>query len=141
MKSFDEVLPDVFGERHTEFSPVLRERLEQVYREGLKQGLYLEREHLPVPEEVFKVWERPNTPSEGDPRRAPGRLGELDEAKKTLIELIETLAIEVDHCFRPERTLGLGGDDLAKGRHQFLTRTQTLMRTVDRALTSVREAL
>lgn len=138
MTSFDEVLQDVFGKRHTEFSPDLRARLQQMYREGVKSGLYMERERLPVPPEIFEVWERPEE-LPADPRQAPGRLGELDEAKSVLIELIETLAVEVDRCFRPERTLGDKGEALAKSRHQFLTRTQALMRTISKSLDTVRE--
>ena len=138
MKELAEVLPDVFGPRFDEFSEDLQTRLRQVYREGIKQGLYLERERLPVPPEVFETWGRSEEVSPSDPRRVPGRLAELDEAKKTLIELIETLGLEVEHCLRPERTLGLGGDDLAKGRHQFLVVTQALCRTINRALDTVR---
>ena len=139
MKSVEEMLQDVFGERHAEFSDDLRARLRRVYHEGVKVGLYLERERMPVPPEVFEVWERAEV-LPADPRRAPGRLAELDEAKKTLIDLIDTLGLEVEHCLRPERTLGLGGEELAKGRHQFLVLTQALLRTVDRALTTVRGA-
>ena len=137
MKSLEEVLPDVFGERFEEFSEDLRVRLGHVYHEGVKTGLYLERERMPVPPEVFEVWEHSESLPE-DPRRAPGRLAELEEAKKTLLDLIDTLGLEAEHCLRPERTLGLGGDELAKARHQFLVLTQSLMRTVDRALTTVR---
>lgn len=140
MKVFDEVLPDVFGPRCAEFSPDLLDRLRQMHREGVKTGLYLEREQLTVPPDVFEVWERPET-APADPRRAPGRLGELDEAKKDLLDLVETLTLEIDHCLRPERTLGVSGDELAKARHQFLTRTQALTRTLNRTLTTVREML
>lgn len=140
MKDLAEVLPDVFGPRFDEFSEDLQMRLRRVYHEGIKQGLYLERERLPVPPEVFETWERPET-APADPRRAPGRLAELDEAKKTLLELVETLGLEVEHCLQPDKTLGLGGDDLAKARHQFLTLTRAITRAIDRVLVTVRGAL
>ena len=139
MKDMNEVLPDVFGSRFEEFSEDLRMRLRQVYREGIKQGLYLERERLPVPAEIFEVWERPEIPlNPEDTRRTPGRLGELESAKKILLDLIDTLGLEIEHGLRPERTLGLGGEDLAKGRHQFFVLTQSLCRAANRMLNTVR---
>lgn len=139
VKDLNEVLPDVFGARFEEFSEDLQERLRQVYREGVKQGLYLERERLPVPPDVFETWEREEIPlNPEDTRRTPGRLGELESAKKTLLELVDTLGLEIEHCLRPECTLGLGGDALAKKRHQFFTITQALCRTVNRSLDTVK---
>lgn len=137
MKPFDEVLPDVFGERHSEFGPDLRARLLQVYREGIKAGLYMERERLEVPADVFEVWERPESLPE-DPREAPGRLGELEVERAKLTDKLEALIVEIDRDPSITRTLALRGDDLARGRHQVLTRFAALIRGVDRMLERVR---
>lgn len=139
MRDFDEVLLDVFGEKSREFSEDLRARVRQIHREGIKVGLYLERERLPVPQDVFDVWERPAEPVPEDPRRAPGRYGEIEHAKTELVEAIEDLAIEVEHRIQPERTLGAGGVDLVKARHQLLTQIMQLTRAIGRLAKQVRE--
>lgn len=140
MRDFDEVLQDVFGPKARTFSEDLRARIRQIHREGIKVGLYLERERLPVPQDVFEVWERPpEAEAPEDPRRAPGRYAEVEHAKTELVEAIENLAVEVERRIQPERTLGAGGVDLAKARHQLLTQIVQLARAVERLAKRVRE--
>jgi len=131
---FGGLLLDVLGDKSREISPDLRERLRLLWREGVKTGLYLEREQQPVPESLFTKWEsrRVAPREEIDPRREPGKYAELLDAKDRLVLRIEELAILIEHELSPERTLGVGGVDLAKARHKFLTRVQQVSRAVDR---------
>jgi hypothetical protein len=142
LADFDDVILDVFGSRSAEFSPSLREHLRQLHREGIKQGMYREREHLPAPEGLFDVWERPSEDLdiEADPRRAPGKIGELEQAKEQLIHRIDDLAVEVDNRVQPNRTLGLRGKDLAIERHKIWTQIDALRRQVERMIQKLRSS-
>ena len=138
VREFHDVLRDVFGPRCEDFGPDLRSRLEQLHREGIKAGLYMERERMPVPPEVFAKWERPEDADPEDPREAPGRLAELDEVQARVIDKLEDLVVEVDRNEMATRTLGFHGDDLARARHQFHVRLESVERQVDRMLAEVR---
>lgn len=139
VREFDDVLLEVFGPRCGEFGPDLRSRLEQLHREGIKAGLYLERERMPVPPEVFAKWERPEDADPEDPREAPGRLTELAQVQARVVERVEELAVEVDRNDMAVRTLGFHGDDLARARHQCLVRLEQVERQVIRMLAEVRK--
>lgn len=138
VRELQDVLQEVFGDRWAEFSPDLRARLEQVHREGIKAGLYMERERLDVPSEVFDKWERPEEPEPEDPREAPGRLAELEAVKAQVVEDLETLAAEVDRSDMVTRTVAFHGEDLARARHQFHVRLEALRRKVSRMLAEIR---
>lgn len=130
---FDALLLDVLGEKTREVSPDLRERLRVLWREGVQDGLYLERERKEVPAEVFTKWESRKAPAPEDhPSRAPGKYGELLDAKHRLVLQIEELGIQVEHELSPERSLGVGGADSVKARHKFLTRVQQVSRAIER---------
>ena len=128
VREFHDVLRDVFGPRCEDFGPDLRSRLEQLHREGI----------MPVPPEVFAKWERPEDADPEDPREAPGRLAELDEVQARVIDKLEDLVVEVDRNEMATRTLGFHGDDLARARHQFHVRLESVERQVDRMLAEVR---
>lgn len=138
VREFQDVLREVFGPRCDDFGPDLRSRLVQLHREGIKAGLYMERERLDVPPEVFEKWERPEEVEPEDPREAPGRVAELEAVQNRVVESLETLAAEVDRCEMATRTLGFHGDDLARARHQFHVRLEQLERQVGRMRAQVR---
>ena len=131
---FESLLLDVLGEKSLTVSPDLRGRLRVLWREGVQDGLFLERERKEVPAEVFTKWEprKAETLPDDHPSRAPGKYQELQDAKHRLVIQIEELGIEVEHELNPERTLGVGGVDLVKARHKFLTRVQQLSRAIER---------
>lgn len=136
MREFPDVLLEIFGPRAEEFSPDLRERLTQLHREGIKAGLYMERERLPVPPDVFDEWKRPEVPE--DPRAAPGRLAELETVRDQLVERIESLAVELERDESISRTLQFRGDDLARAQHQIRVRLEAIDRQVSRMLAEIR---
>lgn len=137
MLSMSEVLQDVFGGAFARLSPDLQERLRQVYREGVRRGLHMEREHLDVPPAIFEEWD--HGPRTEDPRRAPGRYAELEDLKLALVEGIENLVTDVELCLRPEKSLGVGGIELTKTRHQFFARADGLARKIGELRTEVRK--
>lgn len=138
VREFHDVLLEVFGPRCEDFGPDLRSRLEQLHREGIKAGLYMERERMPVPPEVFAKWERPEDADPEDPREAPGRLAELAQMQARVVERVEELAVEVDRNDMATRTLGFHGDDLARARHQCFVRLEQVERQVIRMIGEVR---
>lgn len=140
VREFQDVLAEVFGPRSTEFGPDLMSRLQQLHREGIKNGLYMEREKLDVPSEVFDKWERPEDQEEvEDPRAAPGRIRELEIVQGRVVEKLESLAGEVDQHDGAARTAGFHGDDLARAREQFLVRLESIERQTDRMRAEVRK--
>jgi hypothetical protein len=134
MRDFDETLGDVFGERTGSLSEDLREMLKELWREGVKYGLYLERERLPVPKDILARRPRRKQETESqeeDPRTAPGKIAELEKVVEKLVDKAEVLSgkIEANLDFSP--TLALRGVDLMKARHRFLTQAEKLDRDLN----------
>lgn len=137
MRELPDVLSEVFGPRWEEFGPELRSRLTQLHREGIKAGLYMERERLPVPPEVFVQWVRPDKPTE-DPRETPGRVMELEELQQRVVQNLEKLTIAVEQSTVATRTTGVRGHDLARAREQAKVQLEAWDRQVRRILEQVR---
>lgn len=129
MKDFEEILLDVFDERASNFSDELREMLKQLWREGVKQGLYLERERLPVPKDILKR-RPPRNPEkiDEDPRTAPGKVAELETVVENIVQQAESLVCKIESNLDVGPTLALRGEELLKARHRFHTQADKLAR-------------
>lgn len=135
MKEFDETLKETFEERAEDFSEDLREMLKQLWREGVKVGLYLERERLPVPKDVFKRRPaRTKIVEDGDPRTRPGKVVELEKVVEDLAEKAETLSIKIERNLDFAPTLGLRGTELLKARHRFLSQADKIDREIGKLM-------
>lgn len=138
-KTLEEALEKVFEERVREFSPELQDLLRQLWREGVKLGLYLEREREEMPGGIFDAPPPPRSPvATDDPRRVPGRLGELKQAKDRLIEKSENLSLEIERCLDYTPTLGLGDVELTKARHRYNVHVAQVDTGLERLVTLVR---
>lgn len=134
IEEFDEALREVFEGREAQFSSELRTMLRFLWASGVRLGLYLERERKPVPPGIFqKPPRRRKKVEDDDPRREPGKLDQLVKAKEAVIEKAEELSVELEHQLDYEPTLGLGGTELAKARHRFLSQVGK----IDQALTKL----
>lgn len=119
-------LKEVFGERCVEFSDDLRQLLKELWLMGIQTGVYAKTHNLPVPEDV--VW--------FDRSELAKKKAELAEKKKEkLIEMAELLAVRLETTIRPELLLVLEGDDLVKGMHNYVARTERLLNYLKSALT------
>jgi len=136
--TFEDAVTAVFEERTRDFSDGLRELLEELWREGVKLGIYLERERQPVPEGLFEKPPRRRRMA-NDPRREPGKLVQLREAKEKIVDQADELALEVEHHIDYEPTLALGGEELAKARHRYLQQTGHIERQLSELLAYVRQ--
>lgn len=140
MKEFDENLHEIFGARSAELSNDLRGMLRQLWKEGVKLGLYMEREQKNVPPDIFAQW-KPRTKEETqaivekDPRVAPGKTAEFEKSIEKLVEKTETLAAKIESNVDPSPTLGLHGDELLKARHKLWAQIKKL----DREITKLTE--
>lgn len=139
VREFQDVLTEIFGPRSKEFGPDLRSRLIQLHREGVKAGLYMERERLDVPPEIFEKWERPEDQKVEDPREAPGRVRELEAMQTRVIDKLESLCVEIERHDGASRTLGFHGDDLARAREQEMVRLESIERQTVRMIAEVRK--
>jgi hypothetical protein len=130
MRDFDETLKDIFDERAAAFSGDLREMLKELWREGVKHGLYLERERLPVPKDILtrRPRRKPVEEAENDPRTAPGKVAELEAMVEMLIDKADTLSIKIEANLDCSPTLALRGVELMKARHRFLAQADKLDR-------------
>lgn len=134
MRDFDESIREIFGERCAEFNDDLRELLRETWREGVRMGLYLERERKPVPKDILT--RRPPRKTElveDDPRTRPGKVAELEKIVENLVDKAETLSVKVESNLDFTPTLGLRGIELTKARHRFVTQAEKL----DRELSSL----
>jgi len=139
-KTLEEALEQVFEERVREFSPELRDLLQQLWREGVKLGLYLERERQEVPAGIFATPPPPRGPvPTDDPRRVPGRLEELKQAKDRLVEKTESLAFEIERYLDYTPTLGLGDVELTKARHRYNVHVTQIDSGLDRLVALMRD--
>lgn len=147
MKDCDEALEKVFEDRVREFSPELRLLLRQLWCEGVRRGLYLEREDLPVPTEIIEMTRpkvRPLSSEKDDLRpveekvREPGHLEELQQVKDALIERTEELACVMESQIDYGPTVALKGRELVKARHRYLGQVGQLRAQVEAMLERVR---
>lgn len=138
-EDFEQALREIFEGREDQFSDDLRLTLRHLWASGVRLGLYLERERKDVPPGIFeKPPRRRRKIEDDDPRRKPGKIEELQKARDALVEKAEELSVEIERQLDYEPTLGLGGVELMKARHRFLSQTHKLDAALERMLSDVR---
>ena len=141
-KTFEEALEHSFGDRAAEFSSDLRDMLCAVWSDGVRTGLYLEREGLEVPPEVGSVPERvakERQNMEEDPRTAPGKVQALEAEAERLALLAEDVSLEIERRVDPGPTLAMKGVELSKGVHRFRQQCEQIRRKLQEALALARK--
>ena len=138
-KTFEEALKHAFAERADDFSGDLKEMLCAMWSDGVRTGLYLEREDLEVPEEVLDAPERVvGERNVEEVRRQPGKTAELETEVERLVEFAEEVALEIERRADPGPTLAMKGTELIKGRHRFLQQLEQIRRKLNEARTLAR---
>lgn len=131
MKDFEVVLQGFFGERAREFSESLRASLKQVWYEGIKHGIYLEREQQPIPEGLLAGVAGLPAPAEDLPRPATGTAADLEEVVEKLVDKAETLSIKIENNLDVTPAMLLEGVERMKARHRFLSQAEKLNRDLN----------
>lgn len=127
MEKFDNVIDTLFG---PETPDTIRKHFRKVFCEGVKYGLYLERERLDVPDEI---WEK-NASEENPPN------DELEAWVENVAQHFEEIIVELDQ-FDSSPLLGLRGSDLKKARQHLsvvLTKLERLALDSNKMLQELR---